>query len=115
VAALLLTVILGATIPPAALDHTDERHRLHGFDPRAQIVRPYRAKLTRMAWCESRGHWGIATGNGYYGGLQFDLPTWWSVGGRGYPHWNTRLEQMFRAVRLIHRRGYQPWPVCGYA
>jgi hypothetical protein len=78
-----------------------------------RTVAPYRAKLTRMAWCESRGRWGIATGNGYYGGLQFDLPTWRSVGGQGLPHLNPRLEQMYRAVRLIRRRGYAPWPRCG--
>jgi len=78
------------------------------------IVRPYNAKLERMAYCESRGRWYIATGNGYYGGLQFDMPTWRSVGGRGMPHQNSKLEQKFRAVLLIRRAGYAPWPVCGY-
>ena len=68
-----------------------------------------------MAWCESRGHWHIATGIGFYGGLQFDARTWWSVGGRGLPHWHSRLTQSFRAVLLIHRRGSQPWPICGFA
>jgi hypothetical protein len=82
---------------------------------RWQTVRPYNAKLDRMASCESGGRWHIATGNGYYGGLQFDLRTWRSVGGRGMPHWHTPLEQKFRAVRLIRRRGYAPWPVCGRA
>jgi hypothetical protein len=52
--------------------------------------------------------------NGFFGGLQFDLPTWRSVGGRGMPHHNSPLEQKYRAVLLIKRRGYQPWPVCGY-
>jgi resuscitation-promoting factor RpfA len=80
---------------------------------RWHAVRPYNAKLNRMAWCESRGRWHIATGNGFYGGLQFDLPTWASVGGRGMPHWHSPLEQKFRAVRLIHRRGFAPWPRCG--
>ena len=80
-----------------------------------RTVRPYRAKLRRMAWCESTGRWHIATGNGYYGGLQFDVQTWRSVGGTGMPHWASRLEQSYRAVLLIRRRGYQPWPICGYA
>lgn len=79
------------------------------------VVRPYNAKLNRIAWCESRDRWHINTGNGYYGGLQFNLSTWRSVGGRGYPNQNSELEQKYRAVRLIRRRGYQPWPVCGYA
>jgi hypothetical protein len=110
-----LAVAFGPSIPPAALDHTHEHHHLRELDARVPIVRPYKAKLTRMAWCESTGRWQISTGNGYYGGLQFDLQTWQSVGGAGYPHWHSRLEQMYRAVLLIHRRGYQPWPVCGYA
>jgi len=100
--ALVATVL--AIIAPV----TDHRSRW-------SVVRPYNAKLERMAWCESRKRWHIATGNGYYGGLQFDLRTWRSVGGRGYPHLNSRLEQKYRAVRLIRRRGYSPWPVCGYA
>jgi Transglycosylase-like domain len=82
-------------------------------DHRWKMVMPYNAKLERMAWCESRGRWYIATGNGYYGGLQFDLRTWHSVGGNGYPHQNSKLEQKYRAVKLIKRRGYSPWPVCG--
>ena len=68
-----------------------------------------------MASCESGGRWDIATGNGYYGGLQFDLQTWASVGGAGYPHNAAPLEQKYRAVLLIKRRGYSPWPICGYA
>jgi hypothetical protein len=81
---------------------------------RWRVVRPYNAKLERMAQCESTGRWYIATGNGFYGGLQFTLSTWWSVGGRGYPHRNSELEQKYRAVLLIRRAGYAPWPVCGY-
>jgi hypothetical protein len=83
-------------------------------DSRWQVVRPYDKKLERMAHCESRGRWFINTGNGYYGGLQFDLSTWKSVGGLGYPHRNSKLEQKFRAVLLIKTRGYRPWPICGY-
>lgn len=30
----------------------------------------------RMAICESGGDWSINTGNGFYGGLQFDIDTW---------------------------------------
>lgn len=79
------------------------------------VVRPYNAKLERMAWCESRQRWHLNTGNGFYGGLQFVPSTWRSVGGRGMPHWASELEQKFRAVLLIRRAGYGPWPVCGRA
>ena len=30
----------------------------------------------RLAACESTSRWHIATGNGYYGGTQTDMPTW---------------------------------------
>ena len=88
-------------------------------DRRGEVVRPYNTKLERMAYCETkyngRARWFLNSGNGYYGGLQFDLSTWKSVGGRGYPHRNSKLEQKFRAVKLIKRRGYRPWPHCGSA
>jgi hypothetical protein len=86
----------------------------HHTDTRWKVVRPYNAKLNRIASCESSNRWYINSGNGFYGGLQFDLQTWHSVGGRGYPHQNSILEQKYRAVLLIKKRGYRPWPVCGY-
>ena len=92
-------------------------------DARWKTVRPYNDKLERMAYCESTSRWFIVRtvkdSRGrivhYYGGLQFDLSTWRSVGGRGYPHKNSKLEQKFRAVKLIKSRGYRPWPRCGSA
>ena len=90
----------------------------HNYDSRLEVVRPYDAKLERMAQCESSKRWTIKRvlkTVTYYGGLQFDLQTWRSVGGRGYPHKNSELEQKYRAVKLIKIRGYAPWPVCGSA
>jgi hypothetical protein len=84
-------------------------------DSRWRVVQPYNSKLDRMTHCESTDRWFLNTGNGFYGGLQFDLKTWKSVGGKGYPHHNSILEQKYRAVKLIHRRGYYPWPKCGSA
>ncbi|HJT94662.1 MAG TPA: transglycosylase family protein, partial [Mycobacterium sp.] len=34
-----------------------------------------------VAACESGGNWAINTGNGYYGGVQFDQNTWERNGG----------------------------------
>ena len=102
-----LTVVLTALILMIPATHQQ--------DSRWSVVQPYNAKLVRMARCESTSRWHLNTGNGFYGGLQFDLSTWKSVGGRGYPHWNTVLEQKYRAVKLIKRRGYGPWPRCRYA
>ncbi|MFV0428237.1 MAG: transglycosylase family protein [Arachnia sp.] len=70
------------------------------------------AMWTRIAQCESTNNWSINTGNGYYGGLQFNLQTWLSVGGDDfayYPHQASRAEQITVANRLYEIRGTQPW------
>ena len=38
----------------------------------------------RVAACESGQNWSINTGNGYYGGLQFNRGTWLAYGGDQY-------------------------------
>ena len=42
------------------------------------------AMWDRIAQCESGGNWHINTGNGYYGGLQFDEATWLANGGADF-------------------------------
>ena len=66
----------------------------------------------RLAQCESGGNWAINTGNGYYGGLQFSLSSWRLVGGQGYPHQNSKWEQIYRAELLHDRQGWGAWPAC---
>ena len=66
----------------------------------------------RLAQCESGGNWSINTGNGYYGGLQFSLSSWRAVGGSGYPHHHSRLEQIYRGERLQKIQGWGAWPAC---
>jgi len=82
-----------------------------------QAVQRARSSLvwrwSAVAECESGGNWSINTGNGYYGGLQFLLSTWHSVGGSGYPHQNSAGEQAYRAEILKDRAGLGQWPVCG--
>lgn len=88
---------------------------VHHRDHRREVIAPYNSKLNRIAYCESRSRWHISTGNGFYGGLQFTLSTWWSVGGHGYPNNASELEQKYRAVLVYRRRGsWADWPVCGY-
>ena len=70
------------------------------------------AAWDRLAACESGGNWSINTGNGYYGGLQFNAATWRSVGGVGLPHQASREQQIAAANRLHDARGFQPWPAC---
>ena len=70
------------------------------------------AMWDRIAKCESSGRWNINTGNGYYGGLQFNRQTWLSVGGADFaPRADlaTREEQITVANRLYAKRGLQPW------
>jgi len=69
----------------------------------------------RLARCEAGGNWAINTGNGYYGGLQFNAGTWISNGGGSYaPRADlaTREQQIEIAKRLVAGRGWSPWPAC---
>ena len=69
-------------------------------------------KWNKIARCESGGRWHINTGNGYYGGLQFNRATWRSAGGyrfAKYPHRATKREQIHVANRLYAKRGFSPW------
>jgi resuscitation-promoting factor RpfB len=69
-----------------------------------------------VAACESGGNWAINTGNGYYGGLQFNISTWMSNGGGAYaarPDLATKDQQIAIATKLYQARGSSPWPVCG--
>ena len=66
-----------------------------------------------LAQCESGGNWAINTGNGYYGGLQFDLSTWAAYGGAGRPDQASRETQIAIASRVRDARGgYGSWPAC---
>jgi resuscitation-promoting factor RpfB len=69
-----------------------------------------------VANCESGGNWHINTGNGFYGGLQFDYGTWLSNGGGAYaPRADlaSREQQIAIATKVYNARGSSPWPVCG--
>ncbi|MBH0776103.1 resuscitation-promoting factor [Nocardia bovistercoris] len=68
-----------------------------------------------LARCESTGNWAINTGNGYYGGIQFDQSTWERQGGTRYaPRADlaTREEQIAIAEVTRARQGWGAWPAC---
>lgn len=68
-----------------------------------------------IARCEAGGNWAINTGNGYYGGVQFDQSTWERNGGlRFAPRADmaTREEQITVAEVTRARQGWGAWPVC---
>ena len=59
-----------------------------------------------LAACEAGGNWAINTGNGFYGGVQFDQNTWERHGGLRYaPRADlaTREEQL--AIAEVTRHG----------
>jgi len=70
-----------------------------------------------IAQGESSGNWQINSGNGYYGGLQFDQPTWDRYKPAGAParaDLATREQQIAAAEALLKDRGpvlgAQAWP-----
>ena len=68
-----------------------------------------------LAGCESGGNWAINTGNGYYGGVQFDQNTWERQGGLRYAQradLATREEQIAIAEVTRARQGWGAWPTC---
>jgi resuscitation-promoting factor RpfB len=68
-----------------------------------------------LSACESGGNWAINTGNGFYGGVQFNQSTWERHGGLRYaPRADlaTREEQIAIAEVTRARQGWGAWPVC---
>ena len=68
-----------------------------------------------IARCEAGGNWATNTGNGFYGGVQFDQGTWARNGGLRYAQradLATREEQIAIASVTQSRQGWGAWPVC---
>ncbi|EID73489.1 transglycosylase family protein [Rhodococcus opacus] len=69
----------------------------------------------RLAQCESGGNWGINTGNGFQGGLQFSPSTWNAHGGTQYAataNQASREEQIVVAEKVLDSQGWGAWPSC---
>ncbi len=76
------------------------------------------AMWDRIAQCESTGNWHINTGNGYYGGLQFDKASWLANGGADFASradLASRAEQITVANRYYAKAGLGPWGCAGAA
>lgn len=65
-----------------------------------------------LAQCESGGNWGINTGNGYAGGLQFSPSTWAAYGGAGSAANASREQQIAVAEKVQAGQGWGAWPAC---
>ncbi|MEU0539998.1 resuscitation-promoting factor Rpf1 domain-containing protein [Nocardia sp. NPDC005978] len=69
----------------------------------------------RLAQCEAGGNWGINTGNGYQGGLQFSPSTWKAHGGGDYAataNQASREQQIAVAEKVLATQGWGAWPSC---
>ena len=74
------------------------------------------ARWNAIAACESGNNWSINTGNGYFGGVQFDQNTWERHGGLRYAEradLATREEQIAIAEVTRSHQGWGAGPVCG--
>ena len=68
-----------------------------------------------LAQCESGGNWGISTGNGFSGGLQFTRSTWAAFGGTEYAPeaWQASREQQIAVAEKVQAaQGWGAWPAC---
>jgi resuscitation-promoting factor RpfB len=75
------------------------------------------AMWDKIAQCESGGNWSINSGNGYYGGLQFDVSSWLANGGGAYaPNASqaSKAQQIAVANTYYAKAGLRPWG-CGWA
>jgi resuscitation-promoting factor RpfE len=81
--------------------------------PAKPAVKAYSVNWDAIAACESGGNWGISTGNGYAGGLQFTPSTWRANGGSGSASGASREEQIRVAENVLRTQGIGAWPGCG--
>lgn len=75
----------------------------------------YRPIWDRLAMCESTQNWHIASGNGYFGGLQMDMVFWRRHGGLAYasrPDRASREAQIAVAEVGLAVQGWSAWPAC---
>lgn len=119
-----LTILLGAgSAALAAPDTTpapDNAGTGTGTSTSAPVDSSGKPKMSgddwdKLAQCESTGKWDTNTGNGYFGGFQFDSGTWDSNGGKEFAETAdkaTREEQIKVAQNVVKERGFSPWPNC---
>ena len=68
-----------------------------------------------LAQCESTSNWHANTGNGFYGGIQFDYGTWLRHGGAAFApraDMATREQQIIVGQRTLAVQGFGAWPAC---
>ena len=84
--------------------------------PQASIPPAIYNGLMCIASYESHDNWADSGSEYMGGGLQFNIGTWESVGGVGYPAQASEVEQLYRGYLLYLRDGWSPWTtasLCG--
>jgi hypothetical protein len=99
--------------PPADAPAAEAPAQAPVAAPPRPAPKAYSANWDAIAQCESGGNWGISTGNGFAGGLQFTSSTWRANGGSGSANGASRDEQIRVAENVLHTQGIGAWPVCG--
>jgi hypothetical protein len=90
-------------------------HKLRRQTLGAAAIPAVRAKLRRIATCESHNNPRAVNPSGTYRGkYQMSLRTWQVAGGHGDPAAAPSWEQDRRAAIILRRLGVGQWPVCGY-
>lgn len=111
-------ISVGSKERPAAKEKTTTAAAAGGANTGAAApAMSNEAMWDAIAQCEATGNWSINTGNGYYGGLQFDIGTWLGAGGGAYaPNASlaTKAQQIDIANKVYATRGLQPWG-CAHA
>lgn len=74
------------------------------------VIRQSGTSWDAVAACESGGNWSTNTGNGYYGGLQFDSQTWDAYGNPAYGEANEAPPE--EQIAAAERMPYDGWPNC---
>lgn len=124
----------GAALHQAELNQSRDKFlhsiyikRLHSTSAGPAVI--YQSSLSvwdTLATCETRNIWNRNSGNGYYGGLQMDMPFWKAYDGLEFaprPDLATKDQQITIAERArngytnklgqrIGGRGFDPWPTC---
>jgi Transglycosylase-like domain/Peptidase family M23 len=68
-----------------------------------------------VARCEANGRWNTNTGNGFFGGLQFEPGTWRAFGGEQFAPsaaMASREQQIAVARHVLGAQGWLAWPAC---
>ena len=130
-AVLLATALLSSDFSAKPAGATTLYRRSVTHHSARRWIRPYRFRASRSAFralavpagdvwarlrgCESGGRYTTNTGNGFFGGLQFEPGTWRAYGGELFAlsaHMATRDQQIAVAERVLTAQGWLAWPAC---